>query len=132
MDVFGLPPSPVFGLKPTVSFFCPCALTELVLVCVKHCLFPLLSLNVTIFIGIFRCLTVNESWHRVTTYSQCLHSVVLIDSYRSACVGCDGAAFHWGIGCVTNVTWNNPGTANTHHCGKIRLKIFYDSKGRQS
>lgn len=49
-------------------------------------------------------------------------SVPLIESYRSVGVGGDGAAFHWGSGCVSNMTWNDTGTVHRHcNCGKIRL-----------
>lgn len=59
----------------SIVLSCLNALIELVLVFVKYCLFHLLSLNIIVYIGHFRCVTVNESWDGVTRCSQCLHSV---------------------------------------------------------
>lgn len=79
----------------------------------KYWIFLQWSLNIIIFIGHLRCVAVShqEDSHRMQS-----PSMPLIESYS---VGGIREIFHWGSGCVSNLTWNDPPT----NCGKIVLHI---------
>lgn len=47
----------------------------------------------------------------------------LIESYRI--IGGVGESFHWGTGCVCNMSWNDPGNV---HCEWKKLRLHHGRK----